>query len=224
MDPVQTNFQDLLDLKDAELDSLRLELEETKGRGYLEYAKSIETELSLELEKQATLCSQLELSKKQLETTNNSLRVTYTQLDVYTKNREIEEMTENHQKELGKAKKEWNLLWQQKKKTENDAEDGKKQVEMMEKEVKSLKELNEKLVYELKSLFSTVSTIKADFSAALTAIKTPPKVDFRPIYEETKGELTVKPQSATVISEFTESRGISELDKVIRMLSQGSLT
>ena len=69
------DYKDLLDLKDAELDSLRLELEESKGPFSLEMAHTLEQELGLELEKEVSRSFQLEQDKKKLETTISSLRV-----------------------------------------------------------------------------------------------------------------------------------------------------
>lgn len=69
------DYKDLLDLKDAELDSLRLELEESKGPFSLEMARTLEQELGLELEKEVSRSYQLEQDKKKLETTVSGLRV-----------------------------------------------------------------------------------------------------------------------------------------------------
>jgi len=217
------DYRDLLDLKEAELDSLRLELEESKGHLHLEMARTLEQELGLELEKEVSRSLQLEQEKKQLETTVNGLRVVPTQLELYSRNKDLEEFKEASTKETSKLRKEGNSLGLQKRKLEADLEEAKKTCTQLETDFEAAKGLISSLGTEVKRLMGELETIQEAADRTVGRAKEALRVSGLKEPSSARPSLLI-PLPIDPPTDISESQTLAALDRLIRQLSQGSLT
>ena len=168
---------------------------------------------------------QLEQEKKQLETAVNGLRVPLTQLELYTRNVELEELRENTAKETAKLKKESNSLIFAKKKLENDLEDAKNASSRLEKDLSSAQSIQVALITELKRLQSELDSVKE--ASEMCVSKAKAAVRTAGLQEVGSGghrpALSLL-QTGEVAVTVGESSALLAVDRLISQLSQGSLT
>lgn len=185
-------------------------------------AKTLEQELGFELEKEVNRCFQLEQEKKQLETTVNSLRVTVIQLEIYSRNKDLEELKEATARETCKLRKEGNSLGLQKRKLETDLEEAKKTCTRLETDFEAAKTLISSLGTEVKRLMEELEMIQE--AANMTAARANGSIRASGLKELPSLRPSLIPLPIDPPTDIGESHTLAALDRLIRQLSQGSLT
>ena len=148
------------------------------------------------------------------------------QLELYSRNRDLEEMKENMTKESGKLRKEGSLLGVQKRKVEGELEEANKACNRLESDLEAARGLVGSLGAEVKRLMEELEMVKE--AANMSAVRGREVLKASGLKEPISPSRPLVripvPQSTDPPADIGECESLAALDRLIRQLSQGSLT